>query len=215
MSNEYVQYGCGFCAPTTWLNFDGSPTLRFERLPLIGRFYTKNAKRFPSNVRYGDITRGLPVAPNSCRAIYCSHILEHLALDDFETALQNTFMYLKPGGVFRFVLPDLEQSARDYLADGSAQAASRFMEASCLGEKTRKRGLRGLLTAWLGNSAHLWMWDQKSMTEALQKHGFIDIRRATFGDAEDSRFNEVEEIRRFNGCLAMQCRKALLVTGHS
>lgn len=207
MSIEYVQYGCGWCAPETWLNFDASPTLRFERLPLVGVLYTRNAKRFPPNVRYGDITRGLPVAPNSCSAIYCSHVLEHLALDDFEAALQNTFKYLKPDGVFRFVLPDLEQLARDYLADDSAQGASRFMESSCLGIKTRKRGLRGLFSAWLGNSAHLWMWDEKAMTEQLKKHGFTGIRRAAFGDATDRNFDVVEDQGRFLGCLAMECRK--------
>jgi len=27
--DAYVQYGCGFCAPATWRNFDASPTLRF------------------------------------------------------------------------------------------------------------------------------------------------------------------------------------------
>jgi SAM-dependent methyltransferase len=207
MKNNYVQYGCGWRAPEKWLNFDASPTLRYERLPIFGALYTRNTKRFPSNVRYGDITRGLPLAPESCSAIYCSHILEHLALADFEVALQNTFNYLRPGGVFRFVLPDLEQLARDYLSDGSASAASRFMEASCLGIKRRKRGLSGLFSTWLGNSAHLWMWDEKAMTQQLIKQRFKEIRRARFGDAEDARFNEVEEKGRFEGCLAMQCIK--------
>ncbi len=207
MTSEYVQYGCGWCAPESWLNFDASPTLRFERLPIVGALYTRNAKRFPPNVRVGDITRGLPVLPNSCRAIYCSHVLEHLALDDFDVALKNTFTYLRPGGVFRFVLPDLEQLARDYVADGSAQAASRFMEASCLGKKKRERGLRAVLASWLGNSAHLWMWDQAAMTEQLKKHGFIGIRRATFGDASDRKFDMVEDPGRFRDCLAMECHK--------
>jgi SAM-dependent methyltransferase len=207
MGLAYIQYGCGFCAPDTWLNFDASPTLRFERLALVGALYTRNARRFPANVRYGDITKGLPVTANSCSAVYCSHILEHLALDDFAAALRNTFKYLKPGGVFRFVLPDLEQLAKGYLADGSGQASLRFMEASCLGVKTRKRGLRGLVSAWLGNSAHLWMWDEKAMTEELKKHGFKEIRRAAFGDAADRNFDAVEDAGRFFGCLAMECRK--------
>jgi predicted SAM-dependent methyltransferase len=207
MKIEYVQYGCGWCAPETWLNFDASPTLRFERLPLVGSLYTRNAKRFPSNVRYGDITRGLPVAPNSCSAIYCSHVLEHLALDDFEVALQNTFTYLKPGGVFRFVLPDLEQLARTYLSNSSDTASQWFMEKSCLGHKHRPRGMIGFIKTWLSNSNHLWMWDERSITARLKQHGFYNIRRTQFGDAEDKKFNEVEDKGRFEGCLAMQCSK--------
>ena len=205
MNDEYVQYGCGWCAPQSWLNFDSSPTLRFERLPLVGRLYTRNARRFPRNVRYGDIVRGLPLPAGSCSGIYCSHVLEHLALQDFNSALRHTYEYLKPGGVFRLVVPDLEQLARGYLEDASSSAAARFMEAACLGMKERARGLRGLATQWLGNSAHLWMWDEKGMTEQLHQHGFTSVRRAVFGDAEDRRFDEVEDQERFAGCLAMQC----------
>ena len=51
--SKYVQYGCRWSAPSRWQNFDASPTLRFERTPLIGRPYTKNQSRFPSNAEYG------------------------------------------------------------------------------------------------------------------------------------------------------------------
>lgn len=207
MSNLYVQYGCGFSAPTGWVNFDGSPTLRFERILGVGRLYTRNAARFPANVRYGDIVTGLPLKPDSCVGIYCSHVLEHLALEDLSFALSNTFSYLKKGGTFRLVLPDLEQLAREYIASDSPAAAHHFMESACLGQTRRTRGLSGLLGSWLGNSAHLWMWDEKTMTEALRQHGFSAIRRCSFGDAADLKFREVEEEVRFTGCLAMECTK--------
>ncbi len=134
-------------------------------------------------------------------------MLEHLALDDFDTALKNSYSYLEPGGVFRFALPDLEQLARTYLDDPDPDASMRFMQDTYLGTKHRARGLRGLVVYSLGNSAHLWLWDEKSMAKKLAEHGFKDIRRARFGDAEDPRFNDVEEESRFTGCLAMQCRK--------
>lgn len=207
MNHEYVQYGCHWCAPVTWLNFDCSPTLRYERLPLIGRLYSKNGARFPRNVHYGDIVRGLPVPRVSCKGIYCSHVLEHLALEDFHAALDNTLQYLRPGGVFRFVVPDLERLARDYLADTDHAAALRFMRASCLGKESRARDFRGFLLQWLGNSSHLWMWDEKAMAEQLRLHGFKDIRRTAFGDAEDRRFDDVENEERFRGALAMECRR--------
>ena len=107
--DAYVQYGCGFCAPATWRNFDASPTLRFERIPVIGSLYSRNASRFPDNVEYGDIVRGLPVANGSCRAVYCSHVLEHLSLDEFRRALRNTRAVLQDGAIFRLVMPDFEQ----------------------------------------------------------------------------------------------------------
>ena len=71
---EYVQYGCAWSAPESWRNFDASPTLKFERLPIIGRLYTKNESRFPENVEFGDIIAGLPVPDDFCKGVYCSHI---------------------------------------------------------------------------------------------------------------------------------------------
>jgi len=203
----YVQYGCGHCAPAGWVNFDASPTLRLERLPLVGRMLNKNAERFPANVRYGDVVRGLPIARESCQGIYCSHVLEHLAYEDCLLALRNTFSYLKPGGTFRLVVPDLQQLVQAYVTSPGEAPGDWFMEVSDLGRVRRPRGLRAFVLAWLGNSAHLWMWDEKSMTAALRRAGFEHIRRASFGDAEDGWFSRVEDPVRFEGCLAIQCRK--------
>jgi hypothetical protein len=205
--NQYVHYGCLFCAPITWMNFDASPTLRFERLPVIGKWYTKNGRRFPKNVQYGDIVRGLPVDLGSCHGLYCSHILEHLALNDCRRALRHSLSYLRPGGVFRLVLPDLEALARAYINRSSADAAYWFMRESMLGAEERRRGLGGLVLAWLGNSHHLWMWDYRAMEQELGAVGFRNIRRAAFGDAQDPLFRDVEDPGRFNGCLAIECMR--------
>lgn len=202
----YVQFGCGFSAPPGWLNFDASPTLRFERSP-IGFLYTRNERRFPSGVRYGDIVHGLPIPDRSCGGVYCSHVLEHLSLEDCDRALANTFRYLEPGATFRLVVPDLAAYVRVYVEDRSERAAQVFLESSALGRTQRARGVRGLLREWLGNSSHLWMWDEPSMAARLRDHGFVNIRRAAYGDSEDSRFAEVESPDRFVDALAMQCAR--------
>lgn len=207
LNKLYVQFGSGMCAPPGWINFDASPTLRLERIPIVGRLLRKNAQRFPANVRYGDIVRGLPLSPGACDGIYCSHVLEHLAYEDCVAALRNTHHYLKPGGTFRLVVPDFEQLAKAYVNSSEESPAKWFMEISELGRVRRPRGLREFVTAWLGNSAHLWMWDEKSLRVALRAAGFKDIRRAAFGDADDPRFAEVEDPVRFDGCLAMQCSR--------
>lgn len=204
---RYVQYGCGMVAPPGWENYDASPTLRFERLPLIGRLYTKNQARFPSGVRFGDIIKGLPVPPASCRGVYCSHVLEHLALLDLRTALRRTLAMLAPGGLFRLVVPDLEFLASEYLASSAANAASQFMRASGLGQELRPQGIRGLMVAWLGNSQHRWMWDYKALSRELVDAGFVDVRRASYGDCTDSMFLAVEDRGRWENCLGIESRR--------
>jgi SAM-dependent methyltransferase len=196
-----VQYGCGQSCPVGWLNFDNSPTLRLQRLPLIGRFLRRGATIFPENVRYGDIVKGLPIADGSADCVYASHVLEHLSLTDFFTALENTFRLLKPNGIFRLVIPDLEARARKYLekleSGGDTFANSWFMHATSLGSERRNRGFEAWARAAVGNSAHLWMWDEKSMTAALTKARFVDIRRCRFNDSRDAAFLAVEEFGRF------------------
>ena len=204
---NYIQYGCGHRAPETWENFDSSPTIVLERLPLIGRFIKKNDTRFPANVRRGDIVHGLPVSPGSVQGVYCAHTLEHLSLDDFRTALRNTLVMLKPGGVFRLVVPDLEFSIRTYVADSSPTAAHTFMDDTMLGVHQRPRGPRALLKTWLGGSDHLWMWDFKAMRHELEDAGFTAIRRAEMGDADDRRFDDVESADRWINCLGVECRR--------
>ncbi len=206
----YVQYGCGLSAPEGWINFDASPTLRLQRLPLIGGLAKKKVN-FPAHVRYGDIIKGLPgIAAGSCDAVYCSHILEHLSLQDFYTALRNTYSILRPGGIFRCVLPDLEFSIRQYLADkekGDAAASIHFMQSTLLGVEERPRTLKDKLIDLLGNSNHLWMWDKDSLAEALRNAGFSSVRSCSYGDSADKNFLLVEDASRFNGAVALEAIK--------
>lgn len=207
-NNSHIHYGCGWNTPANdWRNFDASPTLRFERLPLIGRLYTKNTQRFPAHVEYGDIRRGLPLPDNRADALYCSHILEHLGYQDALRALQNSYRILRPGGCFRLVLPDLRHCAQSYLDDPSPDAAHRFMRATSLGQEQRPTGLRGLLIDSLGNSAHRWMWDQASLSQALADSGFVRIRRAEHGDDQDPLFAQVEHPGRWENALGLECFK--------
>jgi hypothetical protein len=203
MNSPYIQYGCGFSAPHEWLNFDASPTLRLQKLPLVGQL--AGGPKFPSNVLYGDIVSGLPVTARTCRAVYCSHVLEHLSLNHFRIALVNTRRLLVDGGLFRLVVPDLRVAAERYVADGSDAAAIRFMEETYLGVLERPRGLSGLLRTWLGNSQHLWMWDFASLRRELESAGFKGIRAARMGDSEEPLFAAVEEDSRWVDAVGIQC----------
>jgi SAM-dependent methyltransferase len=205
----YVQYGCGWSVHSEWTNFDASPTLKWERLPILGRF-TKNPLRFPASARVGDIVKGLPVADESCQGVYASHVLEHLTLEDFHKALQNTYRILRRGGIFRLVVPDLEWAVREYIMrmdrdDPDANAF--FLRETNLGCERREPGLMGLARKLVNTSTHLWMWDERSMTRALSEHGFGHIRRCCFGDCEDAMFSLVEDRGRFENALGMEARR--------
>lgn len=164
---KYIHYGGSYAgpAPKEFLNFDASPTLRLERMPLIGHFIHKNPTRFPLNVMYGDITKGPLVHPGTAKGVYCSHVLEHLSYRDCRLALQHSFSMLASGGIFRFVFPDLRRLASDYVA--GCLDANEFMKESGLGVVSRSNGVKGFVKSFFGNSAHLWLWDENSIRGEL------------------------------------------------
>jgi len=203
----YVNYGCGFSAPSGWMNFDGSPTLRFERMPLLGKLYTKNEMRFPDNIQYGDVVKGLPLPNNSADLVYCSHILEHLSLDDFRLAIQNTYKIMKPGAIFRLVVPDLKVIAKRYIESSNDDASIKFIKETLMGKERREKGVLARLKSTLANSDHLWMWDSNSLALELKNGGFSQIREGKFGDSIEKHFSEVENEDRFNDAVCMECIK--------
>jgi hypothetical protein len=210
MEKLYVQYGCGLCAPDEWLNFDASPTLRIQKLPLIEIILPRNVT-FPANVKYGDIITGLPVNSASCDGVYCSHTLEHLSLADFRKALKNTYDILKPGGIFRCIVPDLEHSARNYISaldKGVGDTSSiTFMSETMLGLKERPRGVKNIISRLMGNANHLWMWDSKSLISELKNVGFTNVRICKYSDSGDSMFQYVEDPNRFIHSVAVHCTR--------
>lgn len=225
MNNEtmklYVQYGAGNQAVQGWLNFDASPTLRIQKMPLIGRlFRTKLHCIFDDDVLYGDIIKGLPIKSNSVDGLFCSHVLEHLSYTDCFLALNNSFEYLKPGGLFRLIVPDLEYYINRYRIlltshnhDERASAAIEFCKGTCFGMEGSRSTLSKRLIHIFSNSAHLWMWDYLSLTKALSDHGFINIQKFQYGDCADEMFLRPERLHQFGDNelygLALECTKPI------
>src|SRR6516165_5567259 len=164
----YVQCGCGSSAPEGWLNFDAS-----LRVPLGIR-----GKVFPRNVRYGDIVRGLPIKDGTAKAVYASHILEHLTRADSKPRCE-TWRILIPGGTFRLIMPDLETGAVAYLRrlrNGMLDANDHFMDS--IGER-RPRNFLTHMRSFFGHGRHYWLWDFAC---------FQKIRRCKYGDNPDPMF---------------------------
>ena len=93
---QMVNVGCGRHFHRDWVNLD-----------LVSRI--------PGVVRY-DLRHGLPFSEGACDVIYHSHLLEHLTNENARSFLSDCFRVLKPGGILRVVVPDLEGIVRAYLA---------------------------------------------------------------------------------------------------
>ena len=196
MQKQYlsVHFGCGLEASKGWLNFDASPSLRLCKIPGLQRLLHLPA--WPADVRYGDVVRGLPVPDRACRRLFCHNMLEHLSLEDAKKALANCHRLLSPDGTFRLFVPDLRCHVETYLSLAESAppgAAHRFIELLDMGLASRPRGVKGFLHSWLGNSRHLWMWDEAAMTAAVREAGFGRVRRVRYLDSGDPMFDQLEQ----------------------
>lgn len=205
-----IQYGAGLCGPENWRNFDSSPMLRLQRTPLLNLLpIARKGAPYPKTVIYGDVVKGLPVATGSADLVYCSHTLEHLALEDCRTALRESLRMLKPRGIFRAVMPDLRYLCSSYVSAAVTDpaAAGKFMLGSNLGLVRRPRGLSRVRQLF-SRDAHLWMWDYAAIEFELMQAGFAQVRKATFGDSRHTSFSDVESPHRWENALGFEATKA-------
>ncbi len=90
-----LNFGCGHRFAKGWVNID---------------FHSEHPE-----VQRVNLLRRLPFADGDFDAIYSSHVLEHFAPATAEVLLRECHRLLKPGGILRTVVPDLENVCREYL----------------------------------------------------------------------------------------------------
>jgi predicted SAM-dependent methyltransferase len=101
---NYLNLGCGYTYHIDWTNIDFVST--------------------GEHVIAHNLLSGIPFKNETFEVIYHSHVLEHFLKDDAVNFLKECNRVLKPNGIIRIAIPDLEQIARNYI---------RYMEDSING----------------------------------------------------------------------------------
>ena len=70
----------------------------------------------PDNILVHNLAKGIPFDADSVDAVYHSHLFEHLERGVARQFAREVHRVLKPGGVHRIVVPDLEEACQLYLA---------------------------------------------------------------------------------------------------
>lgn len=191
-----LNLGCGLAVHRGWINIDGSLNAMIAGWPRIVHsiaYRLSGANRyygFPEYDRllseclffHADLTHGIPAPDGSADFIYSSHFLEHLYYKDAEKLLSECHRVLKPGGVLRICVPDLEHACR-LIAEGRKHEAltSYFFVEDKASSFAR----------------HRYMYDFELLSHVLEKLGFTAISRQSYqrGVTPDIRFldNRPEE----------------------
>jgi predicted SAM-dependent methyltransferase len=98
MKSSYINLACGsvFLENSNWINLD----------------YVSSSK----SVQKTNLLQRLPLEQETAELVYSSHFLEHIPYSKVNDFLKETLRILKPDGVLRVVLPDLEEMASNYVS---------------------------------------------------------------------------------------------------
>jgi len=179
--------GCNKLLIKGWLNIDFVPKSSFVE----GEFYplavSTHSEYFFLN---WNLTKGLPAENDSLEFVYHSHFLEHLTYRNGLNILGEIYAALKIGGRHRLVVPDLEVYCRAYL-----DTKNKFLfdyqstETAIQSEIYETRG--SIFISQFYEHGHKMGWDFDTLSLALKKIGFKNIRRT---ECRESDFPDIHKL---------------------
>lgn len=92
---KLLNLGCGVSYHPSWINIDFVST--------------------GPGVTAHNLLSGIPFQDHSFDAVYHSHVLEHLSREEAQDFIAQCHRVLKPGGILRIAVPDLEGIVKCYL----------------------------------------------------------------------------------------------------
>jgi predicted SAM-dependent methyltransferase len=132
-----------------------------------------------------DILQGLPLESDSIDYAVSIHALPEIHYTDLADVLRELRRVLKPGGVLRLALPDLDRGIEAYRSGDSDYFLIPDDEAKAIGAKFVTQ------MVWYGWSRSLFTYDFTE--EILRKAGFTEIVRCDYGKTA-SPFPEIVEL---------------------
>ena len=137
---------------------------------IIKGFVNVDIRKFDGVDVVSDITNLKNFNPNSISLIYASHVLEHISRRDYLNVLRHWYDLLKPNGILRISVPDIESVFEHY------------------SEYKNLEILRGLIWGGqtYGENYHYCGWDFNTIYDDLSKIGFENIKRYDWRNTEHS-----------------------------
>ena len=181
------------------MNTDITPHLWVAKIPFLATLlhrlelltherYSEHQRGVFKTVKYLDVTRRFSFGDNTFECAFSSHVLDNLYPAQARFCLQEVLRVLRPNGILRLALCDLDQLVREY----DPADPDRFCQTMYLSNQPKDK------------NRHHWMYNERSLTKLLSQVGFREITRRSFkvGDCPD-----VEVIDNRPASLFVEARK--------
>jgi SAM-dependent methyltransferase len=158
-----------------WVNTDITPHIWISRVPFAANAFhfvgmissarlEQHREGIFRQIKYLNLSKKFPYASNSFEAIFTCHVLEHLYPSAAARCLKECLRVLRPDGVLRIAVPDLDRMVRNY--DPS------FPESF----------LQGIFQYGVGadKNSHRWHYNFTNLRSNLLKLGFSRVTRCEF-----------------------------------
>ena len=126
-----------------------------------------------------DIRYPLPFYENSYLGVFCSHTIEHLDYAHADDDDNEKKRILKPNGIVRIAVTDLEKYVEFYLNKKPFGEKQKFNEFYNF--------YNGCEAIWFltNYNYHLSLWDKEMLINELKDSGFLNIRVCKFQSGLD------------------------------
>jgi predicted SAM-dependent methyltransferase len=167
-----LNLGCGSQIADGWVNVDYALGARLMKIPpfaLLNRHLRFFSMEWDDRIFIHDLRKRFPWSNGSADAIYSSHTLEHLTKGDGRNFLGECFRVLRPGGVLRIVVPDLEAYIAKY-RNQELDADDFLINLDVLSDRTGGFFKR-LLLPYI-SYPHQCMYDTRRLIQIMHESGF-------------------------------------------
>lgn len=149
MNNVKLHWGCGQRRLDGWVNIDG---------------WRSDATDYVHDLR-----ATLPFSDGSVDLIFTEHVLEHVEFDIATAVLADFFRALKPGGIVRIVVPDLNKCCHAYLSGDKSWFTKVDAERLTAGD-----GFNQIFYSHF----HRYIYDFETLALILRNAGFSTITQS-------------------------------------
>lgn len=202
-----LQIGCGGNILSGWLNSDLNPVRSMgvyianhqEDHASEGNGAHEQATPHPlRDIIFLDATRQLPFADDIFDYVFSEHMIEHIGYSDAMGLLKEIFRVLKPGGKLRLSTPDLRFLIDLYGSDKTevqqrylAWSTGAFLPGMQFPDLVADADTF-VINNFVRNWGHQFIYDQKTLWNALESYGFCEITRRDPGESDDESLRGIE-----------------------
>jgi len=187
-----VNLGCGLRCLPNWINIDGSLTALFssKRFSFLNKllYHLAGSSEYYSfeefdtiikknKLHFYDLRKGIPLLTGSIDVLYTSHFLEHINKNDAKNFIKECYRVLKPGGLLRVVVPDLDMAFKMYKEGKAEEMLDSFFYTSDIYDF----------------HMHKYNYNFKTLGILLKNAGFSDIQKKSYqkGKCPDINFLDI------------------------